>query len=106
MELLLFQDIENAFHLITRVTQGFQSILKQAILKKWNKLGLLIFCSSNITSSQVEQVSLAQFKIITCQAMLSVVCTFTISEIHKLTLIFIKLFKRANTKLSEQTLFL
>ena len=65
MKLLLNQDIENAFDIITDKTQGsrYTSLLHEAIATKWKKLGHLIFCyktgSSNIDlqEEEVKEVS-------------------------------------------------
>ena len=45
VKLLLNQDIENAFEIITKESQGngCKSLLQDAIKTKWNKLGQLIF---------------------------------------------------------------
>ena len=65
IKLLLNQDIEKAFEIITEETQGnvYKSLLHEAILTKRKILGHLISCSTKETSLQgwqVELVSLFQ----------------------------------------------
>ena len=65
IKLLLNQDIEKAFDIITEEAKGnvYKSLLHEAILTKWKILGPLISCSTKETSSQGWQVELvSQFQ--------------------------------------------
>ena len=60
VKLLLHQDIENAFEIITKESKGIRSksLLQEAMEHKWKKLGHLFFCG---TSGKGLQVSLINY---------------------------------------------